>query len=106
MQKIKKGDLVVVITGKDKGKQGNVKEVMPKEQKVIVEGVNVVTRHQKPNQTSGGGIVKKEMALSWSNVAHIDPKTGKQTRVRIEKDDEGNKVRVAVKSGEKIGKES
>ena len=100
--KIKKGDKVVVLSGKDKGKTGEVVRSMPKEQKVVVSGVNVATRHIKPTQASPqGGKVTKEAPLHISKVAIADPKTGQATRVRFE-DRDGKKVRVAVKSGELI----
>jgi large subunit ribosomal protein L24 len=100
--KIKKGDKVVVLSGKDKGKTGEVVRSMPKENKVVVSGVNVATRHIKPTQTAPqGGKVTKEAPLHVSNVALADPKTGVATRVRFEERD-GKKVRVAVKSGELI----
>jgi large subunit ribosomal protein L24 len=100
--KIKKGDRVVVLSGKDKGKQGEVTKSMPKEGKVIVAGVNIITRHRKPTQTNPqGGLEKAEAPLHVSKVAIQDPKTGKPTRVRFETRD-GNKVRVAARSGELI----
>ena len=100
--KIKKGDRVVVLSGKDKGKHGEVTKSMPKEGKVIVAGVNVAARHRKPSQTSPqGGIERREAPLHASKVALEDPKTGKPTRVRFE-DRDGKKVRIAVKSGELI----
>ncbi len=99
--KIKKGDKVIVITGKDKGKTGEVTKAMPKESKVIVSGVNVSKRHQKPSQENAGGIVNKEMPIHVSNVAIVDPKTGKVTKV-AKKVIEGRKVRVAKRSGETI----
>jgi large subunit ribosomal protein L24 len=100
--KIKKGDSVVVLSGKDKGKTGTVAKVMPKEGKVVVEGMNIVARHRKPSQANPqGGIDRFEAPMHIAKVAVADPKTGKPTRVRIlEKD--GKKVRVAVKSGETI----
>ena len=101
-QKIKKGDKVVVLSGKDKGRTGEVVKAMPKDGKVIVSGINVHARHRKPTQTSPqGGIERKEAPLHVSNVAIADPKTGAPTRVRFE-EREGKKVRVAVKSGELI----
>jgi large subunit ribosomal protein L24 len=101
-QKIKKGDQVVVLSGKDKGRKGEVTKVMPKESKVIVSGINVHARHRKPSQLNPqGGIERKEAPLHVSNVAIADPKTGAPTRVRFE-EREGKKVRVAVKSGELI----
>jgi large subunit ribosomal protein L24 len=100
--KIKKGDRVVVLSGKDKGKRGEVTKSMPKDGKVIVAGVNVAARHRKPSQTNPqGGIERREAPLHASKVALEDPKTGKPTRVRFEERD-GRKVRVAVKSGELI----
>ena len=102
MMRVKKGDTVVVIAGKDKGKKGTVVKVMPKANRVIVEGVNVVTKHQKPSAINPqGGIVNKEAAIHVSNVMPVDPETGKGTRVRFEMRD-GKKVRVAVKSGKEI----
>ena len=101
-QKIKKGDTVVVLSGKDKGKTGEVIRSMPKDSKVLVSGVNVAARHRKPTQTNPqGGIERKEAPLHVSKVAVADPKTGKPTRVRFEERD-GKKVRVAAKSGELI----
>ena len=100
--KIKKGDNVVVRSGKDKGRTGTVLQVMPKEGKVVVQGVNVATRHRKPSQVNPqGGIERREAPLAISKVGLADPKTGKATRVRFE-DKDGKKVRVAVKSGETI----
>ena len=99
--KIKKGDKVVVLSGKDKGRTGEVVKAMPKESKVIVSGVNVHARHRKASQTNPqGGIERKEAPLHVSNVA-IATADGKPTRVRFETQD-GKKVRVAVKTGEKI----
>jgi large subunit ribosomal protein L24 len=101
-QKIKKGDTVVVLAGKDKGRTGEVTQVMPKEDKVIVSGINVHARHRKPSQVNPqGGIERKEAPLHISNVAVADPKDGSPTRVRFEERD-GKKVRVAAKSGELI----
>jgi large subunit ribosomal protein L24 len=100
--KIKKGDRVVVLSGKDKGKHGEVTKSMPKEGKVVVAGVNIAARHRKASQTNPqGGIERREAPLHASKVALEDPKTGKPTRVRFEERD-GKKVRVAVKSGELI----
>ena len=100
--KIKKGDEVVVLSGKDKGRTGTVSAVMPKEGKVVVEGINVMARHRKPSQTNPqGGIDRIPAPLAISKVAVADPKDGKPTRVRFEERD-GKKVRVAVKSGETI----
>ena len=100
--KIKKGDTVIVRSGKDKGKTGEVLKAMPAEQKVLVQGINTVKRHTKPTQASAGGIVAKEKAIHVSNVALIDPVSGKATRVSM-KIENGTKVRVAKKSGQVIG---
>jgi large subunit ribosomal protein L24 len=100
--KIKKGDTVVVLSGKDKGKTGEVTRAMPKDGKVVVSGVNIATRHRKPSQTNPqGGLERTEAPLHVSKVAIADPKSGKATRVRFDVRD-GKKVRVAVKSGEVI----
>ena len=100
--KIKKGDKVVVLSGKDKGKHGEVTRSFPKDGKVIVSGVNIHTRHRKPSQTNPqGGLERAEAPLHVSKVALEDPKTGRATRVRFEERD-GKKVRVAVRSGELI----
>jgi len=99
--KIRKGDQVVVTTGRDKGKQGEVLRAMPKDNKVVVQGVNMVKRHTRPSQTNAGGIISKEAPIDVSNVALIDPETGKATRVGYKVVD-GEKVRVAKKSGKVI----
>ena len=100
--KIKKGDSVVVRSGKDKGRTGTVLKVMPKDSKVLVDGINVAARHRKPSQANPqGGIDRAPAPMHISKVALADPKDGKPTRVRFETKD-GRKVRVAVKSGEKI----
>ncbi|GAA0467866.1 50S ribosomal protein L24 [Parasphingorhabdus litoris] len=100
--KIKKGDTVVVLSGKDKGKSGEVTKVMPKDDKVIVAGANVAVRHRKPTQANPqGGLERREAPMHISKVALADPKDGKPTRVRFEEKD-GKMVRVAVKSGEKV----
>ena len=101
--KIKKGDQVVIFSGDDKGKNGEVVKAMPKEGKVVVQGVNLVKRHTKPSQTTPGGIVTKEAPINVSNVALVDPKSGKATKVGY-KEVNGKKVRVARKSGEVIDK--
>jgi large subunit ribosomal protein L24 len=102
MQKIRKGDKVVVLTGKDKGRTGEVLRVLPEDKKAVVRGVNQVRRHQRQTQSQEGGIITKEAPIHLSNIAVADPKDGKPTRVgfRIEKD--GKKVRVAKRSGEVI----
>ena len=100
--KIKKGDTVVILSGKDKGKTGEVVRAMPKDGKVVVSGVNVAVRHRKPSQVNPqGGLERREAPLHMSKVALADPKSGKPTRVRFETRD-GKKVRVAAKSGELI----
>mgnify|MGYP001438203007 CR=1 FL=1 len=102
MQKIRKGDKVVVLAGKDKGRTGEVLRVIPKEDRAIVRGVNVVVRHQKQTQAQQGGLVRKEAPIHLSNIAVTDPKDGKTpTRVGFEVRD-GKKVRVAKRSGEVI----
>jgi large subunit ribosomal protein L24 len=102
-QKIRKGDKVVILSGKDKGKTGEVTRSMPKDMKVIVSGVNIAVRHRKPSQVNPqGGLERREAPLHVSKVAIADPKTGKATRVRFETGKDGKKVRVAVKSGELI----
>ena len=100
--KIRKGDTVVVLSGKDKGRTGEVTKVIPRDDMVLVSGINVHARHRKPTQANPqGGIERKEAPLHISNVAVSDPKDGKPTRVRFEERD-GKKVRVAAKSGELI----
>ena len=100
--KIKKGDTVVILSGKDKGKTGEVTKSMPKDGKVLVSGANIITRHRKPSQTSPqGGLERVEAPMHISKVAIADPKTGAASRVRFEIRD-GKKVRVAAKSGELI----
>ena len=104
MRKIKRGDEVIVITGKDKGKTGKVTKVLVQDNKVIVSGINIAKRHTKPSQESAGGIISKEMPIHISNVAYVDPKTNKPTRLGIQVDKDGHKVRVAKKSGEVVDK--
>ena len=101
MQKIRKGDKVVVLTGKDKGRTGEVLRVMPKEDKAVVRGVNQVRRHQKQSQSQEGGIIVKEAPIHLSNLAIADPKDGKPTRVGFRVDGD-KKVRFAKRSGEVI----
>jgi len=100
--KIKKGDTVVVLTGKDKGKSGEVLRLDPRENRAVVQGVNVVKRHQRPSMQSQGGIEEKEAPIHVSNLAVSDPKDGKPTRVGFQTLDDGRKVRVARRSGETI----
>lgn len=101
---VKKGDKVMVITGKDKGKTGVILTAYPKKDRVLVEGVNIVKKHTKPNQENPqGGIVSQEAPIHVSNVMVIDPKTGEPTRVGYKFED-GKKVRIAKKSGEALDK--
>jgi len=102
--KIKKGDNVVVISGRDKGKAGEVLRVLPVERRLVVQGVHVARRHTKPRMGDPGGIVDKELTIHVSNVAHVDPQSGKPTRVGYKTLDDGRKVRVARRSGEVIDK--
>ena len=100
--KIKKGDRVIVLAGRDKGKQGEVIQVIPKENRAVVRGVNVVRRHQQQTANREGGIVSKEAPIHLSNLALEDPKDGKPTRVGFAVLADGRKVRVAKRSGEHI----
>ncbi|MCB9716828.1 MAG: 50S ribosomal protein L24 [Myxococcales bacterium] len=105
MQRVKQGDDVVVVAGKDKGSRGRVLRVFPGADQVLVEGVNVRTKHIKPSQTNPqGGRIKKEVPIHISNVMLADPQDGKPTRVRIQTLESGQRVRVAVRSGEQIDK--
>ncbi|MBP1998367.1 large subunit ribosomal protein L24 [Peptostreptococcus canis] len=102
MMRVKKGDTVVVISGKDKGKKGLVLNVDSKKERVLVEGINIVTKHNKPSATNPqGGITTKEAPIHISNVMPFDPETGKGVRVRYEVKD-GKKVRVSAKSGKEL----
>ena len=100
--KIKKGDRVIVTTGRDKGKKGEVIRVFPKENRALVSGVNTVKRHQRQTQKQQGGIVNKELPVQLSNLAHVDPKSGQATRVGWKVLGDGRRVRFAKKSGEVI----
>jgi len=101
--KIKKGDMVIVLTGKDKGRKGEVIKAYPEENRVLVAGVNIKARHTKPSQADPqGGIKRNEAPIHVSNVAHVDPTSGKPTRVGFRIDDKGRKVRFAKRSGETI----
>ena len=101
--RIKKDDTVIVIAGKDKGRTGRVLKVLPEQERVVVEGVNMAKRHTAPNVTHpNGGVIAKEASLHLSNVALRDPKTGKPTRVGFKVNDKGRKVRVAKGSGVEI----
>ncbi len=102
MQKIRKGDKVVVLAGKDKGRSGEVVRVLPKDDKAVVRGVNMIRRHQKQSQSQEGGIITKEAPIHLSNIALVDPKDGKPTRVGFQVQKDGTKVRVAKRSGEVI----
>ncbi len=103
MQRIKKGDKVVVVAGKDKGHTGEVLRVLPKQDRVIVSGANVRTKHIKRSADNPrGGRVQREFPIHISNVMLADPKTGKPTRVRIKELESGRRVRIAVRSGEQI----
>ena len=100
--KIKKGDKVVILTGRDKGKTSEVLSVAPKEERAIVRGINMVKRHTRQSQTTEGGIISKESTIHLSNLAIADPKTGKPTRVGFKTLDDGRKVRFAKASGDLI----
>jgi large subunit ribosomal protein L24 len=100
--KIKKGDKVIVIAGRDRGRTGEVLRVVPTEQRVLVQGVNMIKRHTRPRPGETGGIVEKEALIHASNVAHVDPKDGKPTRVGFKVVEGGRKVRFAKRSGEII----
>jgi large subunit ribosomal protein L24 len=100
--KIKKGDQVIVLAGRDKGKKGEVFQVMPKDGRALVRGVNVVRRHQRQTAQQEGGIIAKEVPIHVSNLALEDPKDGKPTRVGFKRLDDGRKVRFAKRSGEVI----
>lgn len=102
MSHIKKGDRVIVTTGRDKGKKGEVLKIFPKEDRALVQGVHVVKRHQRQTQTQQAGIVTKESPIHLSNIAHADPKTGKATRIGLKTLGDGRRVRFAKKSGEVI----
>jgi len=105
MQRVKQDDKVVVVAGKDKGTTGKVLRVLSGADRVLVEGVNVITKHIKPSQANPqGGRVKKEAPIHMSNVMLADPEDGKPTRVRIQTLESGQRVRVAVRSGEQIDK--
>jgi large subunit ribosomal protein L24 len=100
--KIKKGDQVIVLTGRDKGKKGEVFQVVPKEGRALVRGVNIVRRHQRQSAQQEGGIIAKEAAIHLSNLALADPRDGQATRVGFKTLDDGRKVRFAKRSGEII----
>ncbi len=102
MQKIRKGDKVVVLAGKDKGRSGEVIEVMPKDDRATVRGINMVSRHQRQTASQEAGIIRKEAPIHLSNLAIADPKDGKPTRVGFTQNKDGKKVRVAKRSGATI----
>ncbi len=105
MKRVQKGDDVVVIAGKNKGRRGSVLRVIPKTERVVVQGINMVTKHIKPTKDNPqGGIIKREAAIHISNVMLADPATGDPTRVRIQTLEGGRKVRIAAKSGQQIDK--
>jgi large subunit ribosomal protein L24 len=99
--KIKKGDRVIVTAGRDKGKTGEVLKMLPSENRAVVQGVNMVKRHTRPSQAGAGGIIEKESTIDLSNIAHIDPKDNKATRIGFRMEN-GRKVRFAKRSGEPI----
>ena len=102
MERIRKGDRVIVLAGRDKGKKGEVFQVMPKESRALVRGVNMVRRHQRQTPQQEGGIINKEAPIHLSNIAHVDPKSGGATRIGFKVLGDGRKVRFAKKSGEVI----
>lgn len=102
MQKIRKGDKVIVLAGRDKGREGEVIQVMPSESRALVRGVNVVRRHQRQTAQNEGGIISKEAPIDLSNLALRDPSSGKATRVGFKTLEDGRKVRIAKRSGEVI----
>ena len=100
---VRTGDKVVVISGKGKGKEGTILKAIPSKERIVVEGVNIVKKHQKPSQMNPeGGILEVEAPIHVSNVMHIDPESGERTRIRYEVKEDGTKVRVAAKSGKEI----
>jgi large subunit ribosomal protein L24 len=102
MQKIRKDDDVIVLTGKDKGRTGKVLKVLPKEGRAVVSGINIIKKHTKQSQTDEGGIKATEAPIQLSNLALVDPKDGKATRVGFKVNEDGSKVRVAKRSGVEI----
>lgn len=100
--RIKKGDRVVMLAGKDKGREGEVLKVFPDKGRVTVQGVAMIKRHEKPSQRAAGGITTREASVDVSNVAHVDPKDGKPTRIGFRSLEDGRKVRFAKRSGEMI----
>lgn len=102
IKKFRRGDDVMVISGKDKGKTGSILKMIPATQRVVVQGVNTVKRHTKPTQTNPGGVVEKEGSIHVSNIAHLDPDNNKPTRVGFKILEGSKKVRVAKRSGEML----
>ena len=102
MQRIRKGDTVQVLTGKDKGRTGEVLRVIPAEQRVLVRGINMVKRHRKPQMGDPGGVQEREASIHVSNVAHIDPDSQQPSRIGFRVLEDGRKVRFAKRSGEQI----
>ena len=102
MAKIRKGDTVVVLTGKDRGREGEVLRVMPKDGKALVQGINTITKHQKQTPSQEAGIVRREAPIQLSNIAIRDPKDGKPTRVGFKINDDGTKVRVTKRTGSEL----
>ncbi len=100
--KIRKGDRVIVLSGRSKGRRGEVLKVLPGDERALVQGVNMVKRHTKPSQQTMGGIVEKEAPIHLSNLAHVDPQSGKPTRIGFRMLEDGRKVRFAKRSGEII----
>ena len=100
--KLKKNDPIIVLSGKYKGKQGTITKAFPKESKVIVSGINVVKRHQKPSAANATGVVEKELPIHISNVAYFDATSGKATRIGMKYLEDGSKVRFAKSSGEQL----
>lgn len=100
--KLKKGDEIIVVTGKDKGKTGKIVRMFPSENRATVSGINIVKKHQKPTKTSAGGIIEKEAKIQISNIAYLDPIKKVATKISFKVLEDGTKVRVAKKSGEVI----
>ncbi len=100
--KIRKGDQVVILNGREKGRKGEVLRVLRKDGRVVVRDINIVKRHSRPQAGNPGGVIEKEASLALSNVALVDPKTGEATRVGFKFLDDGRKVRFAKKSGEVV----
>ncbi|MBF0108425.1 MAG: 50S ribosomal protein L24 [Magnetococcales bacterium] len=100
--RLKKGDQVIVLTGKDKGKRGQILQVLPKKESVLVEKVNMIKRHTKADKTSGGGIVEKEAPIHCSNVQYFDPIAGRGSGIRMKTLEDGKRIRISKKSGEAV----